>query len=251
MANYAEKVRDKVISTGDVTKVQDATFETISNSLKNAVEQAKRFATVLAKLKKLGLNQTSFDQIAMAGPEAGLAAAEAIANAGASGVAEVNELQKELEKYATKAGSTAAHYMYDAGIQAAEGLVKGLEAQQGAIEKQMLKIADSMVKAIKKALDIHSPSRLFRKLGSFVGKGFGLGVEDERGRVERATNALASSATSGVSREVTAAVSGGLSVAGSGQAATKVLNYYAGSGSSLSSEEELFAAASRARMVGW
>ncbi|NUK41801.1 hypothetical protein HRW13_13100 [Streptomyces lunaelactis] len=251
LANYAEKVRDKVISTGDVTKVQDATFETISNSLKNAVEEAKRFATVLAKLKKLGLNQTSFDQIAMAGPEAGLAAAEALANAGASGVAEINDLQKELEKYATKAGSTAAHYMYDAGIQAAEGLVKGLEAQQNAIEKQMLKIADAMVAAIKKALDIHSPSRLFRKLGSFVGRGFSLGVTDERGRVERATNALASSATSGASRGVVAAVSGGLSMAGSGQAVTKVLNYYAGNGSSISSEEELFAATSRARMVGW
>ncbi|MEU7030046.1 hypothetical protein AB0A60_25615 [Streptomyces sp. NPDC046275] len=249
MSDYAARVADRVIDTGDVSKVKDATFETVTDSLKNAVEQAKRFAAVLAKLKKLGLNQTSFDQIAMAGPEAGLAAAEAIANAGASGVAEVNDLQKELEKYATQAGSTAAHYMYDAGIRAAEGLVKGLEAQQDAIEKQMLRIADSMVKAIKKALDIHSPSRLFRKLGSFVGKGFGLGVEDERGRVERATDALASSAVSGASREVTAAVAGGLSAAGSG-AVTKVLNYYAGS-SSLSSEEELFAAASRARMVGW
>ncbi|WP_282703754.1 hypothetical protein [Streptomyces sp. CC219B] len=251
MADYAKQVRERVIDTGDVTKVKDPTFEAISNSLKNAVEEAKRFAAVLKKLKALGLNQTTFDQIAMAGPEAGLAAAEAIANAGASGVAEVNELQKELEKYAKSAGSTAAHYMYDAGIQAAEGLVAGLKAQQDAIEKQMLKIATAMVDAIKKALDIHSPSRLFRKLGNFVGKGFGLGVEDQQAHVERATNALAASAVSGASRQVTAAVSGGLSAAGSGQTVTKVLNYYAGSGSSLSSEEELFAAASRARMVGW
>ncbi|MEU3265119.1 hypothetical protein [Streptomyces bacillaris] len=250
MSAYAKQVRERVIDTGDVTKVKDATFKTVASSLKNAVEQSKRFASVLAKLKKLGLNQATFDQIATAGPEAGLAAAEAIANAGATGVAEINYLQKELEQYASKAGSTASHYMYDAGVQAAEGLVKGLEAQQDAIEKQMLKIADAMVNAIKKALDIHSPSRLFRKIGSFVGKGFGLGVEDERGRVERATSALASSAVSGASREVTAAVSGGLTAAGSRQPVTKVLNYYAGS-SSLSSEEELFAAASRARMVGW
>ncbi|MGP3686246.1 hypothetical protein ACTVZO_16325 [Streptomyces sp. IBSNAI002] len=250
-SRYAQSVADKVISTGDVTKIKDTSFNGISSELKNAVEQAKKFADVLKRLKALGLNATSFDQIATAGPEAGLAAAEAIANAGASGVAEINALQKELEKYAGKAGATASHYMYDAGVKAAEGLVKGLEAQQNAIEAQMLKIADAMVNAIKKALDIHSPSRLFRKLGSFVGKGFGLGVEDERGRVERATNALASSATSGASREVTAAVSGGLAAADSGRSVTKVLNYYAGSGSSLSSEEELFAAASRARMVGW
>ncbi|MCZ4085441.1 hypothetical protein [Streptomyces antarcticus] len=251
-SRYAQSIADKVISTGDVTKIDDASFTGISSGLKNAVEQAKKFADVLKRLKTLGLNAESFDQIATAGPEAGLAAAEAIANAGASGVAEINALQKELEKYAGKAGSTASHYMYDAGVKAAEGLVKGLEAQQGAIEKAMLRIADAMVKAIKQALDIHSPSRLFRKLGSFVGKGFGLGVQDERGRVERATNALASSATSGASREVTAAVSGGLAAAESGRSVTKVLNYYAGSASgSLSSEEELFSAASRARMVGW
>ncbi|MFI0985020.1 hypothetical protein [Streptomyces exfoliatus] len=250
-ADYGRQIRERIIDTGDVTKVKDPTFETITGSLKNAVEEAKRFAAVLAKLKTLGLNQTTFDQIAMAGPEAGLASAEAITKAGASGVAELNQLQKELEKYATASGSTASHYMYDAGIRAAEGLVKGLEAKQDEIEKQMLKIADSMVKAIKKALDIHSPSRLFRKLGSFVGQGFSLGVTDERGRVERATNALATSAASGASRGVTAAVSGGLSSTGPGRSVTKVLNYYAGNGSSLSSEEELFAAASRARMVGW
>lgn len=250
-ANYRKQIADQVIGTGDVTKIEDTSFSGISSGLKNAVEQAKKFAAVLKRLKDLGLNSTTFDQIASAGPEAGLAAAEAIANAGLSGVNEINDLQKELEKYANSAGSTASHYMYDAGIKAAEGLVKGLEAQQDAIEKQMLKIADAMVNAIKKALDIHSPSRLFRKLGNFVGKGFGLGVEDQQTHVERATNALAASAVSGASRHVTAAVSGGLSAAGGGQSVTKVLNYYAGSGSSLSSEEELFAAASRARMVGW
>ncbi|WP_327175475.1 hypothetical protein OG599_09250 [Streptomyces sp. NBC_01335] len=251
MADYASQVGERVLGTGDVTKVEDATFTGISASLKNAVEEAKRFAAVLKRLKTLGLNQATFDQIAMSGPEAGLAAAEAIANAGDSGVSEINALQKELEQYASSAGSTASHYMYDAGVQAAEGLVKGLEASQDRIEAQMLKIADAMVAAIKKALDIHSPSRLFRKLGAFVGKGFGLGVTDERGRVQRATEALAASATSAASREVTSAVAGGLSAAGASQSTTKVLNYYASNGSSLSSAEELFAAASRARMVGW
>ncbi|MFF4244302.1 hypothetical protein ACFYY2_07480 [Streptomyces sp. NPDC001822] len=249
-ANYRDQIASKVIDTGDVTKIEDSSFEGIQKGLTDAVEKAKKFAAVLARLKELGLNKESFGQIASAGPEAGLNAAESIANAGKDGVNQINDLQKELEKYATKAGDTASHYLFDAGVKAAEGLVKGLEKQQDAIEKQMLKIADSMVKAIKKALGIHSPSRLFRKLGNFVGKGFGLGVDDERGRVERATNALATSATTGAAREVTAAVSGGLSTAG-GQSVTKVLNYHAGSGSSLSSEEELFAAASRARMVGW
>ncbi|MFI5942206.1 hypothetical protein ACIBCB_18380 [Streptomyces uncialis] len=251
--DYAAQVADRVLATGDVTKVKDASFASITDSLKNAVEQAKKFAAVLAKLKKLGLNQATFDQIAMAGPEAGLAAAEAIANAGNSGVNEINQLQKELEKHANAAGATASKHMYEAGLAAAEGLVKGLEAKQAAIEKTMLKIANSMVAAIKKALDIRSPSRLLRRLGSFAGRGFGLGVEDETQRVERAGRALAHGAATGASGEITAAVSSGLTRPGAtANQVSKVLNYYAGNASSsLSSEEELFAAASRARMVGW
>lgn len=253
-SDYARQVADKIISTGDVTKVEDSSFAGITTAMQAAIDQAKRFAMALDKLKKLGLNQTTFDQIASAGPEAGLAAAESIAAAGASSVKELNGLQSELEKYANKAGDTASDALYQAGIHAAEGLVRGLELQQAKIEKQMLKIADSMVAAIKKALGIHSPSRVFARLGAYVGQGFAKGLEGESGRVAKAMAALTVRPTSSdyasAARSVSAAVTDGLT-SSAGSTATKVLNYYAAPGSSLDSEEDLFAAANRARMVGW
>ena len=253
-ANYAEQVAKKVIDTGDVTKAEDSSFARITASLQTAIDQAKRFAAALDKLKKLGLNSTTFDQIASAGPEAGLTAAESIAAAGADGIKELNALQAELEKYAGKAGSTASDALYQAGIRAAEGIVKGLQAQQDAIEKQMLKIADSMVRAIKKALGIHSPSRVFAKLGGFVGRGFADGIKGEADRVAKAVDAITAKPSrsdyAGAARAVWAAVTSGLG-SGVGPAVTKVLNYYAAPGSSISSKEDLFAAANRARMVGW
>ncbi|WP_411120607.1 hypothetical protein [Streptomyces sp. x-19] len=253
-ADYARQVADRIISTGDVTKVEDSSFTGITKALQTAIDQAKRFAAALDKLKSLGLNQATMDQIASAGPEAGLAAAESIAAAGKGGVSEINKLQDELEKYANAAGKTASDAMYQNGIRVAEGIVKGLESQQAAIEKQMLKIADAMVAAIKKSLGIHSPSRVFSKLGGFVGLGFAKGVESQSGRVAKAVDALTARPTSAdfaaAARSVTAAVSGGLG-AQSGGTATKVLNYYAAPNSSLDSQEELFAAANRARMVGW
>ncbi|MGC4928081.1 phage tail protein [Streptomyces sp. DT117] len=255
-SGYAAQIAEKVIATGDVTKVEDTSFAGITASLKAAVEKAKRFAEVLKKLQSLGLNKTTIDQIASAGPEAGLAAAESIASAGKNGVAELNKLQAELAKYGNRAGKTASDALYAAGIHAAEGIVKGLESQAHKIEKQMLRIADSMVKAIKKSLGIHSPSRVFARLGSYVGIGFAKGLKSEQRRVESAVDALAyipaTRDYSAASSTLTAAVSRGIdSRSGGSSTTTKVLNYYAAQGNSLSSEEALFKAAGRARMVGW
>ncbi|MFI2673993.1 hypothetical protein ACH5AU_31305 [Streptomyces albidoflavus] len=255
-ASYAASIAQKIIDTGDVAKVEDSSFAGLTASLTGAIERAKRFAAALAKLKDLGLGTTALDQIASAGPDAGLAAAESIAAAGKAGVAEINRLQNELAQYANSAGATASSAMYDAGIHMAEGLVKGLSAQQAAIEKQMLKIADAMVAAIKKSLKIHSPSRVFAKLGGFVGQGFAKGIRAERGHVADAVTDLTRTPTSAdysaASTVLSSAVSRGLGGAPSPTGGTtKILNYYAAPGSSLSSTEELFAAAGRARMVGW
>ncbi|MEU6959589.1 hypothetical protein [Streptomyces chrestomyceticus] len=254
-ASYASQISQKIIDTGDVTKAKDSSFGGIVTNLKTAVDQAKRFAKALAVLKSKGLSQTAIDQIASAGPDAGLVAAESIAAAGKDGIEEINRLQAELAKYAQQAGKTASDAMYANGVAVADGIVKGLEANQKAIEKQMLKISDAMVTAIKKSLGIHSPSRVFAQLGSYVGQGFAKGIEGESSRVAKAVDAITARPSTAdyasAARSVSAAVSHGLGARSGGAGVTKVLNYYAASGSSLSSEEELFAAAGRARMVGW
>jgi phage-related protein len=259
-ADYASNIAQKIIDAADVTKVEGG-FTDIVASLKMQVEQAKHFASVLGTLKKLGLNQEMFDQLAQAGPEAGMAAAEALANAGKAGVDQVNALEKQLADAAGKVGKTASEVMYDNGIHMAEGLVKGLEKQANAIENQMLKIADSMVKAIKKALGIHSPSRVMAALGAWVSKGLAKGVTSEAKTVlasiqKIATDVAGTDIEPPTVGQIKAAQSVSASVGSalgdnSGGGVTKVLNYYAAPGSSISAEEDLFAAANRARMVGW
>jgi phage-related protein len=255
-ADYAAGIAQKIVDAANVTNMEGG-FGGIVSTLKQQVEQAKHFADVLKKLKSLGLNQEMFDQLAQAGPEAGMAAAEALANAGKAGVTEVNNLEKQLQDAAGKVGATASQVMYDNGIHMAEGLVKGLEKQANAIENQMIKIAKSMTDAIKKALGIHSPSRVMAALGVWVGKGLSKGLDKSTSGVLASMKSLASNVSGydiqppavaqlDVSSAVASAVDGG--TAGG---VTKVLNYYAAPGSSLSSEEDLFAASNRARMVGW
>ncbi|MEU1309159.1 hypothetical protein ABZ419_09715 [Streptomyces cinnamoneus] len=252
-ASYADRVTDRIVDLGDVTKAKGG-FQGIVKALSTAVDKAKRFAVALDGLKNVGLGKTAIDQIASAGPEAGLTAAEAILAAGRGGIEQINRLQEELAKAGVQAGKTAADAMYANGIHIAEGLVKGLESQQAAIEAQMMKIAEAMVSTIRRELGIHSPSLVFTQLGGYVGQGFAKGIAGEAGRVERAVNAITARPSSAdyarAARSASAAVTGGLA-AKAGSTVTKTLNYYAAPGNSLSSQEQLFATANRARMVGW
>ncbi|MEU8835199.1 hypothetical protein [Streptomyces sp900116325] len=250
-ADYAANIAQKIINDANVTNMEGG-FTGIIEQLTQARDQAKHFADVLAKLKKLGLNSEMFDQLAQAGPQAGMEAAEAILGAGKAGVDQVNKLEKEIASAADKVGKTASQVMYDNGIHMAEGLVKGLESEADKIEKQMLKIADSMVRAIKKALGIHSPSRVLAKIGSYVGQGFRKGLLGEQAGIMQAVedSLLIGTTSNSTARNVASAVGSALGNTSSNGGSSKTLNYYAAPGSSLGSEEDLFAAANRARM-GW
>jgi hypothetical protein len=70
-----------------------------------------------------------------------------------------------------------------------------LQSQEKAIEKQMMKIAKAMEKAIKKALGIHSPSRVFASLGQFIPQGLAQGISDGAHHATTAATKLAGAVT--------------------------------------------------------
>jgi hypothetical protein len=187
----AADVRKGVLDTGNITSMDGpATADTIINTLAARVDQAQRFAAQLATLRKKGVRSDLIAQIAQAGVEQGASSAAVLANASASQIKQINAQQAALTKAATAAGTTAGDAMYGSGIQAAQGLVKGLQSQQKAIEKQMLKIARGMQAAIKKALGIHSPSRVMAAIGQYIPQGLVQGIDGERRAVDRSMSAL-------------------------------------------------------------
>ncbi|MFD7428403.1 phage tail tape measure protein [Streptomyces sp. NPDC059818] len=160
-------------------------------NLSTKMQQAKQFAATLATLRKKGVRSDLIAQIAQAGVEQGTASATALATASKSQISQINATQGQLVTAATQAGNTAGTAMYGAGIQAANGLVKGLKSQQKQIEKQMTSIATAMAKAIKKALGIHSPSRLMAdEVGSMVPAGIMQGMADGQAQLDRAMAAV-------------------------------------------------------------
>ncbi|MFJ9573567.1 phage tail tape measure protein [Streptomyces bacillaris] len=186
----ADDVRKGVLDAANITSNSSGGpvgAQTILAQLTAKMNQAKMFAAQLASLRTKGVRSDLIAQIAQAGVEQGSAAATALALASKSEISQINATQSQLVGAATAAGATAGTAMYGAGIQAAQGLVKGLKSQQQAIEKQMASIAASMTKAIKKALKIKSPSRLMAtEVGAMVPAGVVSGMADGQGALDAA-----------------------------------------------------------------
>ncbi|WNZ11488.1 hypothetical protein [Streptomyces sp. 11x1] len=157
------------------------TINTLLSQMTGSAANTKQFSSMLTQLRKKGLSGDLVKQIATAGIEGGgMETAAAILGGGTAEIKKLNDLQKQIGSAAKSAGNAAADAMYGAGMKAGEGLIAGLEKQQKAIEKQMMKIAKAMEKSIKKALGIKSPSQVMMQVGDYTAEGFALGMRKNR-----------------------------------------------------------------------
>jgi len=207
--DYAKSVKEGVLNYTNITGLGTAfNSNAMVAELKKRLEKVRQFATLIQTLIAQGLNSSMIDQLVQAGVEGGLATAQAIANGGAGAIAEFNALQQQINQAAGGLGQTAAGSMYDAGIAAAEGLVEGLKARAKALQKIAKQLAKDLVAAIKKALDINSPSKVFKKLGEYTVLGMEIGLKDTSG-VKRGMVNLANAMTDSFARPQLSAVAGG------------------------------------------
>jgi phage-related minor tail protein len=188
------QVRQGILNEADITK-QDTggwrqTAASILAGLRQDTAAAQAFAKNLATLQKKGVRRDLIAQIAQAGVSGGAASAAALANATSKEIRAINDQQARLNGAAAQAGRTAGSAMYDAGIRAAQGLVRGLTSHQKYIESTMLRIAKGMSKSIRKALGIKSPSRVMAQVGQYTALGLVRGMEGERSAVNRTMASL-------------------------------------------------------------
>lgn len=152
----------------------------IITGLESAAAQVRRFAAQINSLRKKGLRKDLLSQIIGLGPEQGAELAASLSRQSASTIKQINAQQAALVKASQGLGRTSADVLFDAGKQAGRGFLTGLRAQQKQIEALMLSIAKGMQRAIKRALGIRSPSRVFAQIGDDTAtgleKGFLAGV---------------------------------------------------------------------------
>ncbi|MEU9654846.1 phage tail tape measure protein [Streptomyces chartreusis] len=187
----AADVKSGILQGADITSMVGENSERgmaaggILEGLRKKAAEALRFSSLLNAMRKKGVRSDLVAQIASAGVEGGMASAQALASASGKQIKDINKQQAILVGAAGKAGASAGNAMYDSGIKAAQGLVRGLKSQEKKIEQQMTRIAKHMAKAIRKALGIRSPSALMaNEVGAHVPSGVWQGIRRRTPRLE-------------------------------------------------------------------
>ncbi|KPL30676.1 hypothetical protein JI76_28495 [Streptomyces anulatus] len=170
---------------------EEVTAGSIQAGLAQKLAKVNQFARYISSLAKRGLSKSLLRQVIDMGPDAGYAYASALAGMSKSALAAVTKTQTKLDTAANNVSAMGADLMYDNGRNAAKGYLKGLDSQQDAIEKQMVKIAKAMDKAIRKALGIKSPSTVAAVSGGYFTQGVAKGAVDQLPVLDRAMGAVA------------------------------------------------------------
>lgn len=101
---------------------------------------------------------------------------------------------KQTVKGALQAIGALSTMMIDIGRNIISGMIKGLVSAAKGLYEKAKEIANGVLSTIKKALDIHSPSRETEKLGKYTGEGFAKGIESKTRDVENAAKNSATAA---------------------------------------------------------
>lgn len=197
--DYAKSITDQYDDLPEITG--QTTVMNYMKVLSRKIENTKKFATAMQKLRDLGLNDTLYKELLAKGPDA-LPFINQLLSGGKERVDEVNALSDQMESAAKDLGGSASKALYQAAVDSAQGIVDGLKAQEAAIQKEMNKIAAAMVKAIKKALGIKSPSRVFKEVGGYSADGLIKGLNQNTRNVERASAGLGNAAINSMRKTI-------------------------------------------------
>lgn len=176
-ADLQSQIKDQLSQGAELSSLQGRSPERVLQTLQKRFTDLQDFSKNLEELKKKGLSKESIADLAQAGVEQAGGMAKALAMSTPEQIKKINSLQISIRNLASRTGTAVAGSMYDAGIKAAQGLIKGLQSQQAAITRQMTSLANALVAAIKKALGIRSPSRVFMGLGVNTAQGYLLGYQ--------------------------------------------------------------------------
>ena len=95
---------------------------------------------------------------------------------------------RSTASFIVSTASSAASGMYGVGYNIGAGLASGMSASLGYVESVASQLASAAERAVRARAKIHSPSRVFAKLGTFVGQGFANGIESMQSTIERVSN---------------------------------------------------------------
>lgn len=143
------------------------------------------YKTTLEELRKLGLDDATYEKLLREGT-ADQAFAEQLLAGGKTAVQALNKLDAQLMTVSKSLAVQAAKNLKQAGIDGAEGLLRGLQARNAQIKKAMEDLIAEIIAAVKRKLSLRSPSRVFYEIGSLSMQGLADGFTDSSKLVSNA-----------------------------------------------------------------
>ena len=109
-----------------------------------------------------------------------------------------------LTNVSTALNGIAIYYtsFYNAGVSLVSGFTQGIEDMADDAANAAAAMAKSAYEAAKQALDVNSPSKIFRSLGYSVPEGFVMGIDKLSGMVTRSATGMAGAAIDGVKSSI-------------------------------------------------
>lgn len=181
---------------------QALTYSDITENLQDRLDRIRTFQANLRQLQAMGISDAAYQQIVEAGVEDGSAFAQAMLEGGAGAISQINNLVKDINSSSNALGSEASKVLYQAGVDAAQGLVDGLESLDRKLELAAGRLGKRIAEAVRKELGIRSPSRVLMADMDNVGDGAVIGLDNQHRKVIAASSRLASAIA--VSPEVAA-----------------------------------------------
>ena len=200
--DLAQKIKEAVMKSADITNLSDeekVTTASMMKGLRERLQAVTQFQNDLRDLARRGFDKETIATLAQQGVETAGAMVHTIATGSQYDLQQINSLQNQIRAIAGKTGTNVAGDLYNAGIAAGQGLIKGLQSQIKGITKQMETIAAALVKAIKRELGIKSPSKVFDRIGVNTAQGYvnGYMARMNRKRTEMANASRFDPATPG------------------------------------------------------
>jgi len=186
-ASMTSKLEDTFTLTADSSK---RSVSSLITGFTSAAKSVSSFTSTLTGLQRKGLSKGLVDQVAQLGVAGGAQLAKNLANASGAEITSLSTAYEKLSKASAKGGKSLAQSMYQNGVDAAKGLVRGLTSHLDKVTKASELMAKKLTATVRRALKIKSPSRVFAEIGRFTGEGLIDGIEEMSRPIGRAASQM-------------------------------------------------------------
>jgi tape measure domain-containing protein len=172
--DYAKSITDKYsnLPAIEATTSLDEYF----NAIRDATAANIKFKATMEQLRSLGLDDNQYKKFMEQGTEIQPFLDQLLASGGST-IAELNKIDSSLLQSATDLGKSGADALYKAGVDAAQGLVDGLQAQMDVLTAKMTALGAAIAAELKRELGINSPSKVFSEIGKNTMLGLAAGMD--------------------------------------------------------------------------